>query len=186
MMQYITTPDYYNDYISHHGILNQKWGVRNGPPYPLDSKIFTGSRLKSGGGSKTTKHRITNSLHREDISDGVVKKYNKQFRNLNRVRVNKSTKGYIYSKNGTPYGMVNTEKKDNGVVWIQGLEVFGNQKGKGLGKELLDIAVKDLGATNLSVNKYNEVAINMCNKYGFKTYKKDDVMLYMKVKRKLK
>ena len=26
-----------NDILSHHGIKNQQWGVRNGPPYPLDS-----------------------------------------------------------------------------------------------------------------------------------------------------
>lgn len=24
------------DYISHHGVEGQKWGVRHGPPYPLD------------------------------------------------------------------------------------------------------------------------------------------------------
>ena len=24
------------NYISHHGIKGQKWGKRNGPPYPLD------------------------------------------------------------------------------------------------------------------------------------------------------
>lgn len=26
----------YLDYLSHHGILGQKWGHTNGPPYPLD------------------------------------------------------------------------------------------------------------------------------------------------------
>lgn len=35
-----------NAELYHHGILGQKWGLRNGPPYPLDSKISTGSRLK--------------------------------------------------------------------------------------------------------------------------------------------
>lgn len=26
------------DELEHHGIKNQKWGIRNGPPYPLDRK----------------------------------------------------------------------------------------------------------------------------------------------------
>ena len=25
-------------YLAHHGIKGQKWGVKNGPPYPLDAK----------------------------------------------------------------------------------------------------------------------------------------------------
>lgn len=27
----------YRDYLAHHGIKGQRWGVRNGPPYPLGS-----------------------------------------------------------------------------------------------------------------------------------------------------
>lgn len=34
------------DYLMHHGIKGQKWGVENGPPYPLNSDISTGSKLK--------------------------------------------------------------------------------------------------------------------------------------------
>ena len=30
--------DYRGLYLAHHGIEGQKWGVQNGPPYPLDSK----------------------------------------------------------------------------------------------------------------------------------------------------
>lgn len=30
----------------HHGIQGQKWGVQNGPPYPLGSYISTGKRLR--------------------------------------------------------------------------------------------------------------------------------------------
>ena len=33
-MYYYVMPT--TDDIQHHGRLNQKWGVRNGPPYPLD------------------------------------------------------------------------------------------------------------------------------------------------------
>lgn len=33
--------------LYHHGVIGQKWGVKNGPPYPLDSSISTGSSLKN-------------------------------------------------------------------------------------------------------------------------------------------
>lgn len=29
------------DYLEHHGIKGQKWGVKNGPPYPLEGKQFS-------------------------------------------------------------------------------------------------------------------------------------------------
>lgn len=36
------------DYLMHHGIKGQKWGVRNGPPYPIDHKVMVkGTRLNS-------------------------------------------------------------------------------------------------------------------------------------------
>lgn len=36
--------------LYHHGIKNQHWGVRNGPPYPLDRK--TSARIKKGHNEK--------------------------------------------------------------------------------------------------------------------------------------
>ena len=35
-----------NNELYHHGILGQRWGHRNGPPYPLGSSVSTGKRLK--------------------------------------------------------------------------------------------------------------------------------------------
>ena len=36
------------DYISHHGVKGQKWGVRNGPPYPIEDKtLHKGTKLSS-------------------------------------------------------------------------------------------------------------------------------------------
>lgn len=34
--------------LYHHGILGQKWGKRNGPPYPLDQKSHSISEKKAG------------------------------------------------------------------------------------------------------------------------------------------
>lgn len=36
------------DILVHHGVKGQKWGVRNGPPYPIDDKtLIKGSKLSS-------------------------------------------------------------------------------------------------------------------------------------------
>ncbi len=39
--------------VAHHGIKGQKWGVRNGPPYPLDR--FDGDGLKNAAGKSIIK-----------------------------------------------------------------------------------------------------------------------------------
>ena len=47
----------YNDqeeHLQHHGIKNMHWGVKNGPPYPLDKKVS--ARIKKG---KNEKARFT-------------------------------------------------------------------------------------------------------------------------------
>lgn len=38
----------YRDEFYHHGILGQKWGVQNGPPYPLDTADHSVSEKKAG------------------------------------------------------------------------------------------------------------------------------------------
>ena len=44
------------DWLAHHGIDGQKWGVKHGPPYPLDSSVSTGSKLKGSGKKITSKN----------------------------------------------------------------------------------------------------------------------------------
>jgi len=47
----------YSDELYHHGVKGQKWGERNGPPYPLDSSISDGTKLlpKADGSPQTKK-----------------------------------------------------------------------------------------------------------------------------------
>ena len=38
--------------LTHSGVKGQKWGIQNGPPYPLSRDISTGSRLKTTSSGK--------------------------------------------------------------------------------------------------------------------------------------
>jgi hypothetical protein len=40
--------DFESNYLEHHGILGQKHGQRNGPPYPLDANKHSASEKKAG------------------------------------------------------------------------------------------------------------------------------------------
>lgn len=69
--------------LYHHGVKGQKWGVRNGPPYPLSSKISTGKALKksaksgsgkvgkSGGSSKKSTSALT-KLADKERENGII------------------------------------------------------------------------------------------------------------------
>lgn len=38
--------------LTHSGVKGQKWGIQNGPPYPLSRDISTGSRLKTNSSDR--------------------------------------------------------------------------------------------------------------------------------------
>lgn len=61
------------DYLEHHGILGQKWGKRNGPPYPLDGSDHSASEKKAGwtkslfGGEKKNTQQQVKKLEQKAI-----------------------------------------------------------------------------------------------------------------------
>lgn len=56
--------DFESNYLMHHGILGMKWGVKNGPPYPLGASDHSASEKKAGWkkslSGDTTKAPISN------------------------------------------------------------------------------------------------------------------------------
>ncbi len=59
-------PELSEEVLEHHGILGMRWGHRNGPPYPLNSSVSTGHRLKDGSGPSKRKSR---KAHRKQIKN---------------------------------------------------------------------------------------------------------------------
>lgn len=55
------------EYLIHHGILGQKWGVKNGPPYPLGGGDYTPSEKKAILGRRRHGNSIYNKKHFDEV-----------------------------------------------------------------------------------------------------------------------
>lgn len=65
---------YKPDYLEHHGILGMKWGVQNGPPYPLDASDHSASEKKAGW------RQSLKEKHEARVAEKTVEKEQKVFR----------------------------------------------------------------------------------------------------------
>ena len=81
---------HYNNYLSHHGIDGQKWGQRNGPPYPLNSDG------KAAFKEKRKQERKAKRADRKYLRD--TKRYNKNLEKKRQIEDRRSN-------NYTQYGM---------------------------------------------------------------------------------
>lgn len=53
--------------MAHHGILNQKWGVRHGPPYPLGGGDYSPSQRKAIRNKRKSGNSIYNKKHFDEV-----------------------------------------------------------------------------------------------------------------------
>lgn len=79
---------YLGDSLKHHGIKGQKWGDKNGPPYPLNSKDHSASEKEAGW---------RKSLHKSDYTYG--KESNKS-PTINRDGIVSFPKGFVLNRVG--------------------------------------------------------------------------------------
>lgn len=61
----------YNTYLTHHGITGQKWGVQNGPPYPLSNSQRSVAERNNNpqptdSGDTQSKRYVEATVHAQD------------------------------------------------------------------------------------------------------------------------
>lgn len=168
---YLKPGDDIEEYMNTHGLYFENDSVN----YSTMQESVS-SKLQNG--FKSNGKKSLSSLKKVPLTDITVKTYKSKFKMLSHVRTGTNVEGYIYIDDDD-CAMISVETKANGVKWIQALEITKGLQGYGLSKQLLDIATKDLGATFLSVNKKNEIAINLYKKNGWKVSDSTDSMFYM-------
>ena len=65
----------HTNYLAHHGILGQRWGTRNGPPYPLKGGSYTRTEQEAIKEARKKKYSRYNKQHYDDVLEkGTVLK----------------------------------------------------------------------------------------------------------------
>lgn len=87
----------YRDYLvlQHHGILGQKWGKKNGPPYPLDGSDHSASEKKAGwrsslGGGRNESRYSKPKVTSKDLRDYKYQQQQEQEKKLPKEKSSKN------------------------------------------------------------------------------------------------
>lgn len=124
------------------------------------------------------------SLKRTHITEFIINKYKKEYPVLRHVRCKDTDEyvcdGYMWFKENDLVCYVGScQYTDDNTKWIVSLEILPEYRGYGLSNQILDFCIKNMKCRYLSVNKNNELAKKIYDKYGFKTYHEDKNMYYM-------
>lgn len=118
---------------------------------------------------KTKGYLDLQSLNRTEITKEIAKKYNIQCTSPNLIKF----EGYLYTDDHDSYvALVAVGTYKNLKSWIMPIQISEEYRGYNLSKQLMKVAITELGAKHLGVYADNEVAIKLYKDYGFKIYKK--------------
>lgn len=131
------------------------------------------------------------SLKKVHITESIINKYKKEYPVLRHVRC-KDTNEYIcdgymwFKENDLVCYVGSCQYTDDHTKWIVSLEIIPKYRGYGLSNQILDYCVKSMKCKYLSVNKNNELAKKIYDKYGFRVYHEDNTMYYMTIDKSIK
>jgi len=115
--------------LQHHGILGQKWGVKNGPPYPLKGGDYTRTKQRAIKETRKSKYSRYNKKHFDQIikegtdlqtlarnpqrtkdTDMFYAAYTKADKDRYNALFNHKTPQTLYDENGNSIGTGKTYK----------------------------------------------------------------------------
>lgn len=174
-------------YLSHHGILGQKWGTRNGPPYPLSGGDYSKEELTKVYNQRSIKpNSIYNKKHFDEIikadedtlktlshdpnrmkgADMFFAAYDKMDAHQYNALFNKKAPRMQYDANGKPIGTGEFLKYRINQTVKQDIKVASEDSAA---KVFKDLYSKDRDFYNFVTNRM--ASLYPENKYVFKGYK---------------
>lgn len=147
----------YDNTFEHHGIKGQKWGVQNGPPYPLDeNRGSSGKHRLFGNKAKTVEDKMkSHSIGEEDLKKMTNQELddyiNRLFKEKKLVSLQDETKEALKNsaaKNASKIGKLALKAGGtvlklawNGTVWT--VETLGKKAIEGVGIALKESIVEN-------------------------------------------
>lgn len=180
--------------LRHHGILKQKWGVRNGPPYPLRGGDYTPAQRKAISNKRKSGNSIYNKKHFDEVlnadkttlstlsydkdrtknTDMFYATHNSLDKHQYNALFNRPIPQPVYNKDGKQIGTGSFMKYriDNSLK--TDLKVASEDSGA---KIFMDLYKKDRDFYNFVTDKDRMQSYFVNDKYKFKGYREAAVVL---------
>ena len=174
--------------LAHHGILNQKWGVRHGPPYPLGGGDYSPSQRRAIRDKRKSGNSIYNKRHFDEVlkadkttlstlsydrdrtknTDMFYATHNVLDKHQYNALFNRPIPKTIYDENGNPIGTGNFMKYriDNSLK--KDIKVASEDSGAEVFRELFK---KDRDFYNFVMDEDRMQSYFVSDKYKFKGYR---------------
>ena len=176
------------DQLAHHGILNQKWGVRHGPPYPLGGGDYSPSQRRAIRNKRKAGNSIYNKRHFDEVlkadkttlstlsydrdrtknTDMFYATHNVLDKHQYNALFNRPIPRTVYDENGNPIGTGNFMKYriDNSLK--KDIKVASEDSGAEVFRELFK---KDRDFYNFVMDEDRMQSYFVSDKYKFKGYR---------------